>query len=475
MKLQKNIATRIARTLLAAGLFAAFAITLPAADYTWTTTGTTGHDWTGDNAKWSPSDAPAPSATTDNATFSGISSGTTININTDVSINNLSATVNGSVTLTLRATGGARAFTLNGTLTKSSNSNTVAFISNSGSEPLALSLLGGLSSTSGTYRFGGTTDANALGSLTVGGVNMGTSSATASAIDLNIAADYSLGAVSFTGANSTARTINLVNNTGAAQTRTATVSGLTQTTGSAAVIAGSKVASNAGTHAATLKINTAAATTFTATTQLADGTGGTLALLKTGVGTQTLSGALAHTGGTTVEAGTLEVSGTLAPGGDLTVLANATFAATNALSVHDLTLECGAILGFDLNAAAFPTLSLGGGLLSLKDDNAAAAAVDAGPATFTIDFRNTGVFDKTYAALLSIAGAGVTNDFAGATLSYKNFGVSGQSGTLSFDQLTNGFSIVSAAVPEPAACILIAALAALVTAGVLRHKKGDNS
>ncbi|WP_052362388.1 autotransporter-associated beta strand repeat-containing protein [Geminisphaera colitermitum] len=463
MKPQKNTTIRITRALLAISLFAAFATMVSATDYTWTTTGTTGHDWTGANAKWTP--AGAPSETTDNAAFSNLSTSTTVNLNTNVSINNLSVAGTGGTTLTLRAANDTRTLNINGTLSKSANTNHVVFISD-GASTLSVTA-GNLSLNTGTYRFGGTTSSatntTALSSLAIGAVTMNTNSGSSAIdIDLNIASDYRLGTVTFSGGGTNVRTINLINNTTAAQTRTATINGLTQTTGTAAVITGSKAAvATTGTHAATLKIDTAADTTFTATTQLTDGIGGTLALLKTGAGTQKLTGTLSHTGGTTVEAGTLAVSGTLAPSGDLTVLADATFAAANALTVHDVTLASSAILGFDLDAATFPTLTIGGDLL-LKNAT--------GPATFTIDFGNTGVFDQTYAALLSIAGTGVTNDFAGATLSYKNFGASKQSGTLSFDQLTNGFSIAAAAVPEPATCAAWLGILALAACLTLRKR-----
>ncbi|EIQ01355.1 autotransporter-associated beta strand repeat protein [Opitutaceae bacterium TAV1] len=441
MKRQKHA---LIPAIVASGLLAILATAGPfarATDYTWTTTGTTGHDWTGANARWSPSEG-APAADTDNAVFSGLSSSTAVNLNGDFSINNLSVAGSGGTTLTLRAAGGARTFALAGTLTKSANSNTVLFAGD-GDSTLDLTIAS-LSLTTGTYRFGSTTAATALKSLSVGAVTMGTSNGSA-AIDLNVNSDYSLGQVNFTGGGTSSRTINLVNSTGAATSRTVTVKGISQSTGAVAVIAASKTAASTGVHAVTLVIDTDAATTFTATTTLTDGAGGTLALLKTGTGRQELSGSLTHTGGTTVEAGTLVVSGSLAPEGDLAVSAGATFVAGNALSLGNMDMESGAIIGFNLDAVS--SLNITGDL----------RLSGAGEATFIIDFGNTGVFNNNYTGLLSIAGS---NAFQDATVSYINFGATGQSGTLSFTELTSGFTI-GAAVPEPAATTLSGALAIL--------------
>lgn len=121
--------------------------------------------------------------------------------------------------------------------------------------------------------------------------------------------------------------------------------GITQTSGAAATINGSNRASASGTNAATLQIDTDAATSFTASTVLTNGTGGT-----------------------SVEAGTLVISGGLAATGNLSVSTNATFVATASLSVANVSLESGAILGFDLDTTS--SLAIGGDLTQSGGDPA---------------------------------------------------------------------------------------------------------
>lgn len=127
-----------------------------------------------------------------------------------------------------------------------------------------------------------------------------------------------LGLVTFSGTFN--RTITLIQSTGASAgyTETVQVSGLNDAVGvgGTTTINGGAAAATY-TNNATLKVEVGTGNSYTTSAILADGTStGTnqLSVLKTGAGTQKLTGASTYTGGTTVSAGTLLVSNTSGSG-----------------------------------------------------------------------------------------------------------------------------------------------------------------
>lgn len=423
-----------------------------AVDYNWTASAGD-HSWQWSNPEnWSPAGVPgAPDA---NVSFNIGSGSSTIALGWDYVVNNFAVTASGGTTTAFTSIGTAGAYSLliGGVLSKNNGSSSVAFYDENSGRLLNLTVntLNFTNTGGGTFSFGRTDGGRWLNSLSIGQLNMGANHAAASTLRFNVASDYSLGLVTFGGSNT--KDVYLINNgaTAAGYSRTATVAGI-RSIGSAATIHGSARASSGGNDA-TLRIDTAADTDFSASTVLADGIGGALSLLKTGEGRQTLSGALAHTGGTHVGEGTLVITGSLAATGDVSVSTGAAFVVGNSLAVRDVTLASGAILGFDLNASA--SLSLSRDLL--KDG--------AGTGAFVIDFLNTGVAGQAYDGLLSVAGSATA--FEDASISFVNFGASGLSGTLTFAELANGFTVV----PEPSSLTFLGGGAVLLTAMGARRR-----
>ncbi|MDR1280160.1 MAG: autotransporter-associated beta strand repeat-containing protein [Opitutaceae bacterium] len=425
--------------------------------FTWSPDG--GGDW--DTAtNWTQN--AVPDAADADVTVTTTESGSTILLgNASTTVHNLSATTNGGTTLNFASanTSGSYALNITGTLKKNNGSSTIAFYNYNAGRNLNLTVNTLDFAANGNFYFGRSDGGRQINTLAIGALNMGYNGNTTNNLGFNVAANYTLGDVTLGGSNT--KNVYLISNssTGAGYSRTATIKSLTQTSGAAATIHGSQRAASTGANTATLKIDTDAATAFTATTILADGTGGTLALLKTGAGQQTLSGALAHTGGTTVEQGTLVLTGSLAATGDLTIANGATLVAGTALTLHDAALESGAILGFDLGADAKLNLA---GNLTLQGDTT------SNPVSLVIDFRNTGIAGNSYNGLLSVAG---TNAFsnANATVTYINFGAEGLSGTLGMDELTGGF-VIGTAIPEPAILAPVLGTLALLASIVVRRR-----
>ncbi|WP_052362116.1 autotransporter-associated beta strand repeat-containing protein [Geminisphaera colitermitum] len=427
---------------LAALLFASlglFALNASAASYTWANQAT-GGDWN-TATNWTPNGVP--NADDADVSVTTTTSGQNIYLgNGTTTVRNLSATTNGGTNLTFSSpnTEGSATLAITGTLTKNNGSSSINFADDNTGRYLNLTINRLNFNTNGNFYFGRNDGGRRINSLAISTLDMGNnnSGSPTSILAFNATQNYSLGAVTFSGSNT--KNVYLINNNSTGYSRTATIKSLTQTSGTAATIYGSQRAGSSGSNAAMLKIDTDAATAFTATTILADGTGGTLALLKTGAGKQTLTGVLTHTGGTQVDAGTLVITGSLAATGDLTVAKDATFVAGAALTLNDAAFASGAVLGLDLGANA--KLNLSGDLTQSG----------SGEATFVIDFQSTGILDQTYTHLLSVAGA---NAFAGATLTYKNFGTQNLSGTLSMNELIGNFIVTSGAIPEPAAWVLL--------------------
>lgn len=439
-------------------------------------TRTSGGNWS-DASLWTPREGlPAntvPGA--DNTAGMTISASTSLTLDatgtTTIKDFHADATT-GGLTLTFASPGsgttGHRSLDITGTLSKANDTTKIAFENSASSSRLLNVAIGklDLATNGGSAAFGRSDGTRALNNLSIGETVLGGGGGSNSIqIYLNVSNDYSLGKLTFNPGNNE-KSVYLITNSATASgyARTATVAGITDASNNATLY-GSRNAS-ASSNSATLRIHTAGTTdTFTAATALVDGTGGTLAVRKTGAGTQILTGQSTWTGGTFVEEGALVIrgAGTLAATGELAVATDATFvtATDAALTLHGATLATGAILGFDLTSAD-ARLNLTGNLLH---DLAGSAG---GAATFVIDFRGTGILDHAYGGLLSVAGT--TNDFADATLSYINFGAGNLAGTLTFAELTNGFTLSSGNIPEPATAALLGSLAILVLASLVRRR-----
>ncbi|MDR1279658.1 MAG: PEP-CTERM sorting domain-containing protein [Opitutaceae bacterium] len=438
-------------------------------------TRTTGGNWS-DASLWTPREGLSANTVpgADNTAVMTISASTSLTIDATgtTTIKDFHAGSTGGYTLTFTSPGngttGHRTLVITGTVSKANDSTKIAFENSASSSRLLNVSIGtlDLATNGGSASFGRSDGSRALNTLSIGETVLGGGGGSNGIqVYLNVSNDYSLGKLTFNPGNN-AKSVYLITNKSDASgyARTATVAGITDASANATLY-GSRNAS-ASSNSATLRIHTEnTSDNFTAATALVDGTGGTLAVRKTGAGTQILTGQSTSTGGIFVEEGALVIrgAGTLAATGDLSVVKDATFvtATDAALALHDATLATGAILGFDLTSAV-ARLNLTGNLLH---DLAGSAG---GAATFVIDFRGTGILDHAYDGLLSVVGT--TNDFAGATLSYINFGAGNLAGTLTFAELANGFTLSSGNIPEPATAALLGGLAILVLASLARRR-----
>jgi len=189
------------------------------------------------------------------------------------------------------------------------------------------------------------------------------------------------------------------------------------------------VANNSPTAATLILAPTSGVTTFSGT--LIDSLGDALSLVKTGAGTQVLSGANTYSGGTTIAAGALRIGagGALGSGGvtltgNGTLGANATTTLTNSIAVNS-----GA--STTIGAAAGQTLTLSGSSFAL---NLGGTALHFGSIT------ETGTVLLSPGAI-SLSGTGGSISIDGGTL--KN-GASGLDGAFSSSQLSS-FNIASGA------------------------------
>lgn len=357
-----------------------------AIDYTRTASGTASL-WS-DTSLWTPTGTPGAA---DNATFT-VSGSSTVTIDGAYSVNNLLVDGAGGTTLTFQAlnTNGTYSLSVAGTLGKSSNTANLAF-SNQASSSQRLDVSIGkldLAVNGGSVSFGRSDGGRRLNNLTVGETVIGGGGGSNGIqIYLNLSNHYSLGALTFNAGNNV-KSVYLITNAAdsAGYARTATVTGITDAS-SNSTIYGSRNTSTSN-NGATLLVNTAAGTAYSANTTLADGTGGTLALLKQGAGSQTLLGANTYTGATTVDAGLLATGATGTFGaGDVRVAA-ATLTLGNAASVADT-----ATLFF--NASSTVDLSFTGTEVIGSLVNEAGGA-SAGPGLYTAEqlnaFFNVSVF-----------------------------------------------------------------------------------
>ena len=135
--------------------------------------------------------------------------------------------------------------------------------------------------------------------------------------------------------------------------------------------------------------------TFSGT--LADGTS-TLALLKAGANTVTLSGADTYTGATTVSNGTLVVSGSLSAGGAVTVQTNGTFSINAGTVNRPIIINNGGTVGGDNGGTVNSPVSINsGGKVNLPGAGALNLTnlTFAGAGTMSFNVANGGVLNVT--------------------------------------------------------------------------------
>ncbi|MBQ0960879.1 autotransporter-associated beta strand repeat-containing protein [Ideonella sp. 4Y11] len=172
-----------------------------------------------------------------------------------------------------------------------------------------------------------------------------------------------------------------------------TVNGTLDLSGHAAAVsslAGSGTVTNSAASAATLTAGSSgASTTFSGVIQ--DGSG-SVALTKAGSGTLTLSGALSHSGATTVDGGTLALSGSWDRHGataTVAVASGATLSGAGTLSAS--TLQVSGAGTIDLSGSnVVDQLSTSGTVGALSFSNAASLSVGAINSTGPITLSTTG-------------------------------------------------------------------------------------
>lgn len=274
-------------------------------------------------------------------------------------------------------------------------------------------------------------NATISGAITIGD---GTTAAILKLINSDQIADTSLITLNGSGANAGVFRLNNKNET---------IGGLSSVSGSGIV---ENESGSTGTGTLTLSI-ASGSQTFSGTLRNGDGTGtdGTLSLVKTGGGTQTLSGTNTYTGTTTVSAGTLILSGTstyagslTVSGGMLTLSSGNTFSSTTAVSGGTLlvssastftgavTISAGGLLtlnsastfGSTITIAADGTLQFGvSGAISSSSTLILNGAAGSGPATLSLNgFNWTSAAITFYDATSGAASQGIISIGSGGTL-----------------------------------------------------------
>jgi autotransporter-associated beta strand protein len=199
-----------------------------------------------------------------------------------------------------------------------------------------------------------------------------------------------------------------------------------------------------------------------------DNATGSIALLKTGSGTLTLSGTNTYLGGTTISGGTLLVnnaSGSALGSGSVTVNSGATLGGSG--SIGDLTtvasgghLAPGASVGtltfnygLVLQSGAILDFQLGDPLNPLTSDRIDVTGGSlSGPTTglITLNLTDAGSFGAGTYDLIRYSGA----TYDSASLTTANFttgtSISGFTYTLAFNLTENALQLTATAVPEPA-------------------------
>ena len=241
-----------------------------------------------------------------------------------------------------------------------------------------------------------------------------------------------------------------------------------------------------------LTLNVAGSYEYSGLIRDANGTGGSLAIVKAGVGRQILSGSNTYSGGTTISSGTLQVAagGRLAatssvivsPGGTLQVFGLINQAAT--VTVEGLLSGTGSIGELVLGGTLAPGASIGTlstGSFTWNDGGVAAFELGSGDdssdrvmitgdflkgtgSAFLFDFQHGGSWDGLNATTYTLATWTGTTTFTAADFTAANL-AAGLRGD--FQIANNSLAII--VVPEPSAAIaLLTGLGALRAAQ--RHR-----
>jgi autotransporter-associated beta strand protein len=267
-------------------------VPVTATDFTWKSAER--GQWT-DAARWNPMDKGFPKNENDNVT--GNSASGEISLMVPVSIRDFISSI--PLSIAIHKSGDLR---INGTLALDYPDPRQGFVIRGNDSGATINQV---DIKKGTLSFGtGTT--HAVARLSIGSVNF-----TGGTILLGVLADYELGLVTFLG--TAPKAINLARYQGGPLANTVTVKGLVSDpkASNIRIIGGSRDDRNKSVHAMTLLIN---AQTDCATNAVffdnVDGGDATLALIKSGQGTQTLSGASTYSGGTIVREGRLSLANT---------------------------------------------------------------------------------------------------------------------------------------------------------------------
>jgi autotransporter-associated beta strand protein len=415
--------------------------------------GSTASAW-GTTTFWTPNGTPGAS---DNIIgFGGLGGSLTFNSSREIS-NMTHNTSDSTLTNSLIRGIGTLSLTIGGNLSVDFNDGSLSILPNTTSHNISVLIAGDITVSNGTLNLGSTTVANGLFALS----QTNTSTTTVGgALNLNLTnnAVATLGHIAMSDGT---LTLNLGGSTAGGTI----VSSLAGSTGT--------VRGGTGSNATTtLTINSTTNTIYSGI--LANGSSSNvLTVVKTGAGTQVLSGVNTYTGSTTVEAGTLQIDGSTAAasavtvqsagvlggvgtvGGNTTIQAGATLAPGNSPGVlsfgSNLTLEGNVVM--ELNG-----LVRGTGYDGI--DVAGALAYGGG---LTLNFGTTFANGSSFSLF----------DFGSATGSFETITLEGSyigtlvnsGGVWSGNVGGQDFEFVQAdgtlsVVPEPSATMLLALAAA---------------
>lgn len=157
--------------------------------------------------------------------------------------------------------------------------------------------------------------------------------------------------------------------------------------------------------------------TFSGILRNGNGSGidGTLALVKSGAGTQVLSGLNTYTGSTSVEAGILQLTGTGSTGtGAVTVASGSTLSGTGTVRGNSFTALSGSIIhaGDGTDAASFGTLQFspvsGNGSLDFQAGSSIILGLNPGGVSDLLSFTGTGQTSLLLNSSLTVIAPGFT-------------------------------------------------------------------
>lgn len=357
----------------------------------------------------------------------------------------------------------ARTLTITGDFTKS-GSGTFNFRNSTG----ALSVnLGSLTLNAGALNFGASATTS-LSSVTVTGV---TSIASGAILGFN-AVSSTLANVSIAGSG--ILTVN--NTTTAGSSRTVTIGPLSSSS-TTAKVGGARTSTNNLNMTATLIINTGGGAAVYAG-QIVDntstGTGNTLALVKTGAGSQTLSGTNSYTGGTSITGGALIAANASALGTGATTINGGTLSssisnlnlATLALTSGVLSINDSSVGTFTLTSGSGFSFSGGTWLLTLNSSASYDQIIGSSSETFSI---NGGILDLTGSTINYGTTYTVLSGFASGSVS--NLSITGYDSTLYAATLDANGVLSFALVPEPSTTVQLLSSVVLL-AMLLRLRQG---